>query len=177
MAREQKEAFVNKFRARAEQAHAIYFTDFTGLNVKSMTTLRREIKRSGGEYLVAKNRLMKLALAETQIPDIAGHLTGPTGVVFGDADAVQAAKAIADFAKENEDRPAFKVGVLDGSILDAADIARIARLPSKEVLLSEVAGALGAPLAALAGALESKIQEFAGLVEALCEEQKDASAS
>ena len=172
MNKEQKETFVADFRERLGRAEAIFLTDFTGLDVKAMTSLRRKLKKSGGEYLVVKNRLVRRALADTEIPDISRFLTGPTGVIFGDDDVVDAARTVADFAKENGDKPVFKVGVLDSTVLDAAQIHRVAKLPSREVLLSQVAGVLSAPMSALASALEGKIQEMAGLVEALREDRE-----
>ena len=132
-----------------------------------MTSLRSQLKKSGAEYLVVKNRLVKRALEDTAIPDISRFLEGPTGVVFGDDDVVAAAKTVTDFAKENGDRPVFKVGVLDTTVLDAAQIDRVATLPPREELLSQVAGVLSAPMSALVGAMSGKLQEMAGLVDAL----------
>ncbi|MCY3807857.1 MAG: 50S ribosomal protein L10 [Gemmatimonadetes bacterium] len=168
MIRERKEAFVEGFRERVQETDAILLTDFTGLGVKQMTTLRSQLKKSGGEFLVVKNRLVKRALADTEMPDISGHLEGPTGVVFGDSEVVAAvAKTIRDFARENEDRPALKVGVLASEVLDPDAIRRLAELPSREELLAQMAGALSAPTAALLTAIQGKLQEMAGLVEAL----------
>ena len=167
MTREQKEAFVAEFQERLGRSEAIFLTDFTGLNVKAMTSLRGRLKKSGGEYLVVKNRLVRRALAETELPDISEFLRGPTGVVFGDDDVVAAARTVTDFAKENGDRPVFKVGVLDAGVLDPAQIDRVASLPPREELLSQVAGVVGAPMSALAGAMSGKLQEMAGLVDAL----------
>lgn len=167
MTREQKAAFVAEFQERLGRSEAIYLTDFTGLNVKAMTSLRSQLKKSGGEYLVVKNRLVKRALAETAIPDISQFLEGPTGIVFGDEDAVAAARTVTEFARENEDRPVFKVGVLETTVLDAAQIDRVAGLPPREELLSQVAGVLSAPMSVLVGALGGKLQEMTGLVDAL----------
>ncbi len=167
MTRAEKEAFVAEFQERLERSEAIFLTDFTGLNVQAMTSLRSQLKKSGGEYLVVKNRLVRRALAETELPDISRFLEGPTGVVFGDDDVVAAARTVTDFAKENEDRPVFKVGVLETTLLDAAQIDRVANLPSRDELLSQVAGVLSAPMSALAGAMSGKLQEMAGLVDAL----------
>ena len=167
MTREQKEAFVAEFQERLGRSEAFFLTDFTGLNVKAMTSLRSQLKKAGGEYLVVKNRLVRRALAETGVPDISRFLEGPTGVVFGDGDAVAAAKTVTDFAKENGDRPVFKVGVLETTVLDAAQIDRVASLPPREELLSQVAGVLGAPMSALVGAMSGRLQEMAGLVDAL----------
>ncbi|MDX1746597.1 MAG: 50S ribosomal protein L10, partial [Halobacteriales archaeon] len=113
MKRSAKEAFVTDFRERLERAPVMYLTDFTGLDVKSMTVLRQKLKENGAEYLVAKNRLVGLALADTDMPDLSSALMGPTGIVFGYEDAVGPAKALTEFAKEHDDRPVFKLGVLE----------------------------------------------------------------
>ena len=174
MKRTDKESFVAEFRERLERAPVLYLTDFTGLDVKSMTALRQKLQASGAEYLVAKNRLVQLALSETEMPDMSGALRGPTGVVFAYDDAVAAAKALTEFAKDNNDRPVFKLGVLENKVLEPAQIDRLAKLPPKEQLLAELAGAMQAPLAALAGALEAKLQEMAGLLDSLKAKKQEA---
>lgn len=173
MDRTTKESFVADLRERLSKAPVVYLTDFTGLSVKSMTQLRRTLKDSGAEYLVVKNRLAKRALAETDLPDISDSLEGPTGMVFGYEDAVAAAKALSDFAKDNDKKPAFKLGIMDNKVLQPEQVDAIAKLPSREVLLAQLAGAMEAPMAALAGALEGKLQEMAGLIDAL-KAQKEA---
>jgi large subunit ribosomal protein L10 len=120
--------------------------------------------------------LVRLALQDLDIPDISEWLSGPTGVIIGLSGPVEAAKAVADFAKSHDDRPVFKVGVLENSLLDASQIERLARLPSRETLLAMLAGALEAPMAALAGALEAKLQEMSGLLEALREKKEGEGA-
>ena len=167
MNRTDKETFVESFREQIESAPVVYLTDFTGLDVKSITVLRQQLKAVGAEYLVVKNRLVRRALEDTELPDISEWLTGPTGVVVGHEEVVEPAKAVSDFAKAHDDRPVFKVGWLENSILDAAQIGRLAKLPPRDQLLAELAGALCAPLSALAGALEAKLQELSGLLDAL----------
>jgi large subunit ribosomal protein L10 len=172
MNRTDKEGFVEEFRERLQETPAIFLTDFTGLDVKSMTVLRDELKKKGAEYLVVKNRLVLRALQETELPDLSDWLTGPTGLVLGHSGPVEAAKTITDFAKDHDDRPAFKVAVLDKALLDASQIERLAELPPRDQLLAMLAGALEAPLANLAGALEAKLQEMVGLMKALQEKQE-----
>lgn len=167
MKRTDKETFVTDFRERVQRAPVMYLTDFTGLSVKEMTQLRRQVKEVGGEYLVVKNRLAMRALAELDLPDVTEHLTGPTGVVLGYDEAVSVAKALSDYAKEHKDRPTFKVAVLDRNVLGPDQIERLARLPSREQLLAELAGAMQAPMASMVTALGGKLQETAGLLEAL----------
>ena len=167
MNRSQKKEFVADFRDRLGQAPVFYLTDFSGLDVKSMTELRQNLAKVGADYVVVKNRLMKLALEETDLPDITSALTGPTGVVFGNEGVVEPAKVLSDFAKDHDERPAFKLGVLERKILEPEQIDRLAKLPPREQLLAELAGALEAPMAMLATALEAKLQETSGLLEAL----------
>ena len=175
MKRNEKETFVAEFRERLDRAPVLYLTDFTGLDVKSLTRLRQSLRDSGAEYVVGKNRLVARALEEAQLPDLGDALSGPTGVVFGYDDVVGPAKVLTDFQKANEDRPAFKVGVLEKKVIEAAEITQLAKLPSREVLLAQLAGALQAPMAALAGVLEAKLQEMAGLLDALKDERGKSS--
>lgn len=167
MTREEKQAFVNEMRDRLANSHAVFLADFTGLDVKAMTTLRRELRNANSEFLVVKNRLLRRAMAETDMPDISTYLTGPTGIVFGDDTVVGAAKVVVDFAKEHDDRPVFKVGVLDSSVLGPEEIVQVSGLPSREELLSQVAGVLGGPMSTFVAVLGGKTQEMAGLIEAL----------
>jgi large subunit ribosomal protein L10 len=176
MKRTDKEGFVEAFRERLEGSPAIFLTDFTGLDVKSMTVLRDELRKNGAEYLVVKNRLVLRALEGLELPDLSDWLTGPTGVVLGHTGPVEAAKAVADFAKSHGERPGFKVGVLDRVVLDADQIQQLAKLPPREQLLAMLAGAFEAPMAALAGALEGKLQEMVGLLKALQEKREGGEA-
>lgn len=172
MNRTQKESFVSDLRERISKAPVVYLTDFTGLDVKSITQLRRSLRESGAEYMVVKNRLARLAFGETELPNIFEEMTGPTGVVLGYDDVVAPAKALTDFAKEHDSKPAFKVGILENKVIQADEITRLAKLPPREQLLAELAGAMQAPMAMLATALEGKLQEMAGLIDALREKRQ-----
>ena len=174
MKRTDKQTFVDGLRERIDRAPVVYFTDFTGLDVKSMTKLRRALRANGAEYVVVKNRLAKRAFDSTELPNISDSLEGPTGVVFGYEDAVGAAKALSEFAKEHDSKPVFKLGILDEKVIQADQIDRIAKLPPKEQLLAELAGAMEAPMAMFAAALGAKVQEMAGLVDALRIEREQA---
>ena len=176
MDRVAKETFVTELRDRLNNAPVVYLTDFTGLDVKEMTGLRRSLKESGAEYLVVKNRLAKLAFAETELPDITENLEGPTGMVFGYDGPVAPAKALSEFAKLHNKKPTFKLGIMDAKILDIAQIDRIAKLPSHEALLAQLAGVMEAPLVELASVLGAKLQEMAGLLGALQEKGPEEPA-
>lgn len=172
MKRIDKQSFVEDFRERLQDSPAFFLTDFSGLDVKSMTVLRDELRKTGAEYVVVKNRLVQLALRDLDLPDLSEWLTGPTGVVIGHGGPVEAAKAVADFAKGHADRPVFKVGVLEKSVLGPSEIERLAKLPPREQLLAMVAGALEGPLAAFAAVLEAKLHEMVGLLTALQEKRE-----
>ena len=122
MNRTEKETFITEFQELLGRAPVFYLTDFTGLDVKSLSKLRQSLRDSGAEYVVAKNRLVRLALKESELPDLGDALTGPTGFVFGFDDAVGPAKVLTDFAKENKDRPALKLGVVDRKVIQPEQI-------------------------------------------------------
>lgn len=175
MTREQKQEFVLALQEQLAGAEAVYLTDFTGLDVKAMTVLRRELKKSSGEYVVVKNRLLRRALGDRALPHVDPHLNGPTGLVIGIDSAVDAARVVVDFAKDHGDRPTFKVGVIESGALTPEEIVRISQLPPREDLLAQVAGALSAPMSAPAVALQGKLHEMAGLADALREERTVAA--
>lgn len=175
MKRSDKEIALVELKERVDRAPVLYLTDFTGLNVQAMTELRSSLRKSGAEYVVVKNRIAKRVFSESEtLPDISESLVGPTGFVFGYEDAAAAAKALSDFAKGHDEKPVFKLGVMENKILQPEQVRKIASLPPREQLLSELAGALEAPMAMLATALEAKLQETAGLLDALKEERAKA---
>src|ERR687884_1427601 len=111
MKRAEKEELVAELKEKIRSAPALYYTDFTGLNVKRMTDLRRRMRKANVEYVVIKNTLALRAVNESGL--VAERLRGPTGLELA-RDAISAAKVLADFAKENDARPTVKGGLLDG---------------------------------------------------------------
>jgi large subunit ribosomal protein L10 len=153
----------------AEQLRAspnLYLTDFTGLNVLRMTEFRRRLRAAGVTYVVVKNTLAQRALAANSVTGLDDHLAGPTGLVLAGADPVTAAKVLTDFAKEFE-KPTIKIGLVDGRPVTADQVTRLASLPTKEVLLSQLAGTMQAPLAQLAGVMNGMLYQVIGALEAL----------
>lgn len=173
---EAKKEVVQEIAGKLDSARAFYLTDFTGLNVKNMTTLRAQLRDAGIEYLVVKNSLAQRAVETLEVPDIAEHFVGPTGLVIGTQDAVSAAKLLTEFAKEHDDRPAVKVAIVEGEVVDAEGVGKLAKLPPKEQLLAELAGAMEAPMASLVSMMQAMLYEVAGLIEAL-RADRDAAGS
>ena len=163
MKRTEKEQLVAELTTKIKGAKAFYYTDFTGLNVKSMTDLRRRFRRAGVEYVVIKNTLALRSVKEIGLAEQA--LKGPTGIVIG-KDPVAAAKVLTEFAKEHEQRPSVKGGMLDGKPLDVAQVKKLASLPSREQMLAELAAGMQSPLAAFAGVLNGLLVTMAAALEA-----------
>jgi large subunit ribosomal protein L10 len=163
MKKTEKEALVSELQTKMIGAKALYYTDFTGLNVKQMTDLRRRFRKGGVEYVVIKNSLALRAVNQSGL--VGTKLKGPTGIVIG-KDPVTAAKVLTDFAKEFE-KPGVKGGLLDGKAIDKAQIAKLATMPSREQLLANLGAAFQSPLAGFAGALNGVLSTFAGALEAL----------
>jgi large subunit ribosomal protein L10 len=173
MKKSEKEQLVSELAQKLRSANALYFTDFTGLNVKRMTDLRRRLRKSGVEYVVIKNTLALRAVAESGL--VGAPLKGPTGLVLA-SDPVTAAKLLADFAKENDARPSVKGGLLDGRALDSAQVKQLATMPPREQMLAELGAGLQAPMAAFVGALNGLLYMFAGALEALRTQREGAAA-
>jgi large subunit ribosomal protein L10 len=171
MKRSEKDQLVAELKGKLAGASAVYYTDFTGLNVKRMTELRRRFRKAGVEYVVIKNTLALRAVNES---GLAGErLRGPTGLVVG-TDPVAAAKVLSDFARENDQKPEVKGGLLDGRQIGVEQVKALANLPSREQLLAELAGGLQAPLAGFVGAMNGLLYMFAGALDALRTQREGA---
>ncbi len=171
MARPDKEAAVAELVESFQESAGAVLTEYRGLTVKQLQDLRRALGEDAS-YAVVKNTLTKIAANQAGVEGFDDLLTGPTAIAFINGDVVEAAKGLRDFARTN---PALviKGGILDGNPLDAAEIAKIADLESREVLLAKLAGGmlaslsqavylLNAPLsqaARVAGALQAKAEQ------------------
>lgn len=159
MKRSDKEQLVAELKSKLEGADAVYYTDFTGLNVKAMTQLRRRFRKAGVEYVVIKNTLALRAVNEAGLTGT--RLKGPTGVVVA-KDAIAAAKLLSDFAKENDAKPAVKGGLYEGAVIDEATVKKLASLPTREEALSILVGTFNSVLMMFALALEAKKTQLEG---------------
>ncbi len=171
MKRNDKEQLVTELTTKIKGAKALYYTDFTGLNVKRMTDLRRRLKKAGIEYVVIKNTLALRAVNDSGL--VGTRLKGPTGLIVS-KDPVSAAKLLTDFAKENEQRPTVKGGMLEGVAIDEAQVKKLASMPSREQMLAELGASMQAPMAAFVGALNGLLYMFAGALDALKTQRDEA---
>jgi large subunit ribosomal protein L10 len=172
MNRTEKQQLVTELSDKVKGAKALYYTDFTGLNVKRMTDLRRRLRKAGVEYIVIKNTLALRAVNESGLAGT--RLKGPTGIVIT-RDPVGAAKLLSDFAKENDQKPAVKGGILDGAAIDETQVKRLASMPSREQMLAELGAGLMSPMAAFVGALNGMLYMMVGALEALRAQREGAA--
>lgn len=155
-----KKAVVAEISAEVAKAQAIVVAEYRGIQVSAMTKLRAEARKQGVYLRVLKNTLARRAVADTAFADLASHMSGP--LVYGiSADPVACAKVLADFAKTN-DKIVVKAGSYDGKTLAAADVAKLAAIPSREVLLSQLLYVMQAPVASFARAVAALADKQGG---------------
>jgi large subunit ribosomal protein L10 len=168
--RAEKVAVVQEVRQRLDGATGSVITEYRGLTVAQLAELRRRLAAAGGEYKVYKNTLVKLAVSSGPHELLGDYLAGPTAITFVHGDVSAVAKALRDFARNN---PALviKGGLLDGATLSPSELTSLADLPSRDVLLARLAGAIAAPLQTFAGLLQALPRNLAYGLSALIEQQ------
>ena len=161
----QKEKEVNELAEKIKASKIVLLTDYRGITVDSVTGLRADLRKSNTEYTVIKNNITKRALEEAGIEGLEDKLVGPTAVIMSNEDYLEPSKTIYEFTKNNEYYK-IKGGVVDGKVMTAEEIITLAKLPSKETLLSMLAGALLANIQKFAVAVDQvRIQKEQGSAE------------
>ena len=149
----QKEEVVKTLAERLKTAKVIILTDYRGINVADVTKLRADLRNVNSEYKVIKNNIIKRALEMNGESGLDDLLSGPTAILMGDEDYLDPSKLIYNFSKNN-DFYKIKGGIIEGKVMTAEEIIALAKLPSKQDLLSMLAGALLANISKLAVALD-----------------------
>ena len=158
----QKKEEVSKLAAEMKESKIILLTDYRGINVSDVTNLRTDLRNVNAKYAVIKNNITRRALAECGIEGLEDKLVGPTAVIMSNEDYLEPAKAIYKFTKDN-DYYKIKGGVIEGKVMTAEEIITLAKLPSRETLLSMLAGALLGNISKVAVALDQvRIKKEAG---------------
>jgi large subunit ribosomal protein L10 len=171
--RAEKVAVVEEVTAKLNAAQAAIITEYRGMSVGQLATLRKQLRNSGGEYKVYKNTLARFGAANAGLDGLAELLIGPSAITFVSGDAAGVAKALKDAAKTNPFL-IIKGGTISGKTMSASDIEALADLPSRDVLLSMLAGAFQAPLVKTAGLLQALPRNFAYGLKALIEQREAA---
>ena len=170
-----KDATIDELRERISAAKNLFFTDYAGLTVEEITKLRGELRKDGSTYGVVKNTLFKRAAGDDLAAQLDEILAGPTGVVFAGEDPVAPAKALKTFSDGT--KPVnVKAAYIEGRIVDAAQVAALANLPSKIELLAKLVGSLKSPLYGLVTVLSGNQSGLVRVLNAV-REQKEAAAA
>lgn len=155
---------------RSSSAMAV--ADYRGLKVSEMQSVRRTLRDSGVKLTIAKNRLLKIAADEADRAELKALLDGPTALATIDGDEAAMAKALADALRPYSRTVTVRGGLLGAQAIDAAQLTRLATLPSREVLLGKVAGGMAAPMTGMAGVLAANLRNLVGVLNAVAEKKQ-----
>lgn len=170
MAKPEKEAAVAEIQEKLSRSQSVVLADYRGLNVAEATELRKNLREAGVEFKVAKNTLTKLAAKSAEIEGLDDYLQGPIALAFGYDDPVAPAKILYKFAKDHKNLE-LKAGLLEGKILDLDMVNSLAALPSREVLLGQIAGLMQSPIRNLVNVLSAPLRNTVYVLEAVRQKQ------
>jgi len=171
--KQSKEALVAEFAEKVKAAKAAFLADYRGLDVEQANDLRNKLRAAGVEYRVIKNTLLRLASKDTGVECLDEFMNGPTAIALVMEDPVAPAKALIEFAKQNNVFE-LKAGALDGKLLAVNDIKALAELPSREELIAKMLGSMSAPATNFVGVLAAVPRSFVQVLAAI-KDQKEAA--
>ena len=150
---------IEEIKSKVEQAQVAILTEYKGYTVEEITKLRRAIQENGGDYMVTKNTLAKIAFKDTPYEVLADSMKGPIAVAFGFKDQVGPAKAIAKFIKDTK-KGVILGAALDGKLLTEAETKALANLPSKEELYAKLLGSINSPASGIVGSINAVMAQL-----------------
>lgn len=150
---------IDAIKAKIEKAQVAVITEYQGLTVEDITKLRREIQKNGGDYMVTKNTLAKIAVKGTEYEALAEKMTGPIALAFGFEDPVSPAKAVVKFIKESK-KGVIVGAVLEGKLMTEAETRALAELPSKEELYAKMLGSINSPASGIVGSINAVMAQL-----------------
>ncbi len=168
---ESKKLVLDELKEKFSKTSLAIVTDYRGFTVSEITELRKRLHKSKADYKVAKNTVIKRAIKDTNLTELEKLLEGPTALLLGYGDPDECVKTFVDFIKEVE-KADIKGGILDGKFLTKQEIKTFASLPSKKVLLGQIAGLLVANTQSIAGIVENLIRDVALLIEEVAKKQE-----
>lgn len=174
MARPEKIAKVEELRQMFLEHPAVFFTDFSGLNVEEINQLRFTLRDLGAEYKVIKNTLTLLAIKDSDYEPLSKFMVGPVAAAFTAGDPIAIAKELAAFSRDKEELK-IKGGYMEGKVLEAAEVRRIATLPSRDVLLAKMTGSLKAPIYKLHSVLSGPARKLVYALAAVADSKSEAA--
>lgn len=154
-----------------ETSSAAILADYRGLNVKSISTLRKRLRETNSGVRVIKNTLLRRAAKGLPIQDLADSLEGPTALAYGSSDAVDTTKVVTTFARESKILQ-IKGGVAEGHLMDAKQLIALATMPPRIVLVGQVVGGLQAPVSSFVGTMERLYADFVQTLQGVADKKQ-----
>ena len=154
----QKQSDIAELKEKFEKSKLVILTDYRGINVEDITKIRADLRKANCEYKVAKNTTLKFAAKEANLEGITDVLEGPTAITFSYEDYVEPAKVLYNYAKTSEFYK-IKGGIMDGKVISVDEILKLAKLPAREMLLTQLATALLANIRNVAVVLDQVRQK------------------
>ena len=174
MPNEEKRQAVAELAELLRNSSALAVADYRGLKVSEMQAVRRSLRASGVQLHIAKNRLLKIAADQVGLEELKPMLEGPTAVATVSGDELTLAKALQDAIRPYNKVVSLRGGLLGKRPIDGAGLARMASLPSREVLLGRLAGGMAAPMTGMAGVLSGPIRNLLGVLSAVAEKKRQS---
>ncbi len=171
MATPKKEENVARLAELISSSKAVVLGDYRGLTMKDFNVLRAKMRPENVVFTVVKNTLLRRAAEGTSLADIVQGLEGPTAVAFGTEDSIAPARLLADYIREARSPMTIKSGVVEGVAYDAAQVAALAKLPPRDVLIAQVVGGLQAPIAGLAGTLQTMLGSLVWTLQGVADQK------
>ena len=162
---------IEKIKEKVDKAQVAILTDYKGLSVEEIMKLRRSLQQTGGDYMVTKNTLTKLAIKGTAYEVLSDSLKGPSAIAFGYEDQVSPAKALAKFIKEAK-KGEIVAAVLDGKLLSAQEAKALANLPSKEELYAKMLGSINSPASGIANSINAVLSQLTRAMAAVRDQKQ-----
>lgn len=175
MPTERKSKAIDEIKGYLKDNQNIIITDYRGLNVTEISGLRNKLREQNITYKIVKNTLTRIVVDDLKLSDTKTYLTGPSAIAFNIEDPVQAAKLFQDFIKGRKNFE-IKGGLLDGKIISADQISALAKLPSREALLSKLLGTMNAPVTAFVRVINAPAQGLVTVLDRI-KESKAAEAA
>ncbi|HZT42889.1 MAG TPA: 50S ribosomal protein L10 [Chthonomonadaceae bacterium] len=174
----EKQRIVSELRDIVAQSKGAILTDYRGLTVAEVTSLRRKLRDVDAEYHIVKNTLFKIAVGDSLTPDMENLLAGPTAIAFVHEDIVAPTKALLDFLRDLR-KPEIKVkgGWVEGRIYSPDQMTALSKLPPREQIVAQLVGTLNGPVSQLVGTLDNIIGEFVRTLQAVADKRKEGGES
>src|SRR5215203_1649122 len=161
-----KEADVAELEDMVTRSIVAISTSYRGMSVSDMTTLRRRMREAGVDLRVVENTLLRIAAERAGKPEMVKIVEGPTAVIFGYTDIAAPAKAVTEYVRTARNSLTITGAYLDGEVMQAAGVADLASIPSRESLIAQFVGGMQSPIQTFAGLITGVVREFAGLIDA-----------